>query len=211
MNSLISNRLLLSIFASVVILVQQGCVSNKLYNASPEQYLLEVQPATGDQVGVDLSIVEFDDFGMLWLPEQLEDAVSLIEQKNASSERGIIVVTYTHGWQNNADPSREKNDLARFRAGMVHLSKELAAEGGPAPDHVVGVYLGWRGATNRAPIWSSATFWSRKAAADLGDLVPLAQQHLRLTQFADDLLRRMPDPCHEIPPSQMRPMPCILA
>lgn len=184
MNMLRVNRLLLSTLASVLVLFQYGCVSNKLYNATPEQYLLEVQSTAVNQVGVDLAIVEFDDFGMLWLPEQLEDAVSLIEQKNASSERGIIVVTYTHGWQNNADPNREENDLARFRAGMVHLSKELAAEGTPAPDHVVGVYLGWRGATNRAPIWSSATFWNRKAAAERVASYQMRETLVRITAAA---------------------------
>ncbi|MEM1071614.1 MAG: hypothetical protein AAGB48_06560 [Planctomycetota bacterium] len=143
-----------------------GCVSNRLYNATPEEYLVEVQVASDEAVGVDLAVIEFDDFGMLWLPDQLEDAVDLIARRNADSERGIIVVTYTHGWQNNANADREQNDLARFRAGMRELARDLRAEGGPAPDHVIGVYLGWRGATNRVVGWKSLTFWNRKDAAE---------------------------------------------
>ena len=183
-NSPGNTRVLLVVLSSALVLFQHGCVSNKIYNESPDQYLLEIQLATDDQVGVDLAIVEFDDFGMLWLPAQLDDAVRLIEQKNASSERGIIVVTYTHGWQNNADPDREENDLARVRAGMVHLSKERAAEGGPAPDHVVGVYLGWRGATSRVPIWSSATCWTRKAAAERVAAYQMRETLVRITAAA---------------------------
>ncbi|MEL6397214.1 MAG: hypothetical protein AAFQ71_14610 [Planctomycetota bacterium] len=88
-----------------------GCVSNRLYNPSREQYLVSVSPPSEDTVGVDLAIIEFDEFGMLWTPEQLEAAVSLISERNAASDRGVIVVTYTHGWMNNANPGREENDL----------------------------------------------------------------------------------------------------
>ncbi|MEL6498981.1 MAG: hypothetical protein AAFZ67_02595 [Planctomycetota bacterium] len=161
-----------------------GCVANTLYNETPDEYLLRIGEPTDDAVGVDLAIIEFDDFGMLWLPEQLAAATTLIEERNAASERGIMVVTYTHGWQNNANPRSEKNDLARFRAGMVELSHELRAEGGSAPDHVVGVYLGWRGVTNRFPVWSSATFWNRKAAAERVASYQMRETLVRITEAA---------------------------
>ena len=112
----------ISIVTILIAAFVPGCVSNQLYNASPDEYIIAVRGADEEGVGVDLAIIEFDDFGMLWLPEQLERAISLIDRRNAESDRGIIVVTYTHGWQNNADPSREKNDLTRFRTGMRELA-----------------------------------------------------------------------------------------
>lgn len=161
-----------------------GCVSNRLYNPSREQYLVSVSPPSEDTVSVDLAIIEFDEFGMLWAPEQLEAAVSLISERNAASDRGIIVVTYTHGWMNNADPDREENDLTRFRNGMQLLGQQLRAEGSPAPDHVVGVYLGWRGATNRVPLWSNLSFWSRKDAAERVASYQMRESLFRLTAAA---------------------------
>ena len=67
---------------------------------------------------------------------------------------------------------------------MVRLASELAAEGGPSPDHVVGVYLGWRGATNRVPIWSSATFWDRKATAERVASYQMRETLVRITAVA---------------------------
>lgn len=168
-----------SFLLGACLILLSGCVSNKLYNDLPTQYIEAVHTTDDHTVGVDLAIIEFDDFGMLWLPGQLQAAIRLIEDRNASSERGIMVVTYTHGWQNNADPTRENNDLARFREGMSSLARDLKREGAPAPDHVVGVYLGWRGASNRIPGLSNMSFWNRKAAAER-----IASYQMRETLFS---------------------------
>lgn len=162
----------------------QGCISNQLYNALPEQYVIDLAQPSDDSVGVDVAIIEFDEFGMLWAPEQLQAALELIRERNTNSGRGIIVVTYTHGWMNNADPDREENDLARFQDGMRALGRDLRADGAPAPDHVVGVYLGWRGATNRIPLWSTLSFWSRKDAAERVASYQMRETLFRVTAFA---------------------------
>lgn len=143
-----------------------GCVSNQIYNASPDQYVTQLATEDADMTGVDLAIIEFDEFGMLWEPDQLESALALIEAKNAATDRGILLVTYTHGWMNNANPDDAHSGLERFRDSLLTLAADLRAEGAPAPDHVVGVYLGWRGATNRIPGWSTLSFWDRKATAE---------------------------------------------
>lgn len=143
-----------------------GCVPNRIYNALPEQYLQELVEADESSVGVHLAIIEFDEFGMLWERDQLESAIELIRDQNAKSERGIAVFTYTHGWMNNADPDREENDLARFEVGLRELGERLHHGGEDAPDHIVGVYLGWRGATDRIPLWHELSFWNRKDAAE---------------------------------------------
>ena len=155
-----------AVFCAAAACLLGGCVSNRLYNSLPSEYIVSVVPPGEDTVGVDVAIIEFDEFGMLWSPEQLDAALALINEQNAASDRGIILVTYTHGWMNNAVPDREQNDLARFRDGMRSLGQQLHTEGAPAPDRVVGVFLGWRGATNRVPLWNNLSFWDRKDAAE---------------------------------------------
>ncbi|MEM9914103.1 MAG: hypothetical protein AAF911_04000 [Planctomycetota bacterium] len=161
-----------------------GCVSNQQYNLSQEQYLTELVTSGHETTGVDLAIIEFDEFGMLWDQNQLNDTLDLIAARNAESERGIMLVTYTHGWMNNANPDRLEGDLIRFRDGMLALAAELHAEGAPAPDHVVGVYLGWRGATNRVPVWSYLSFWNRKHGAERVASYQMRETLFRLTDTA---------------------------
>ncbi|MEM1330949.1 MAG: hypothetical protein AAGG07_10340 [Planctomycetota bacterium] len=170
--------------SAVLGLLQAGCISNQLYNETADEYLLTLPRSPESTVGVDLAIIEFDEFGMLWQRSQLEDALELIAQRNKDSERGIMLVTFTHGWMNNADPSREEGDLRRFRDGMLSLASELETEGAPAPDHVIGVYLGWRGATNRVPGWSSLSFWDRKDAAERVASYQMRETLFRLTDAA---------------------------
>ncbi|MEM6550728.1 MAG: hypothetical protein AAF750_01125 [Planctomycetota bacterium] len=176
-------RTVLGLVVCVTVLCS-GCVSNQLFNATPDRYRQTLEPPAEETVGVDLAIIEFDEFGMWWLPQQLDDAVALIEQRNAGSERGIMLVTYTHGWMNNANPEREGGDLTRFKDGMRELAAQLRAEGVPAPDHVVGVYLAWRGATNRIPGVSLLSFWDRKTTAARIASHPMRETLFRLTSAA---------------------------
>ncbi|MEM1183455.1 MAG: hypothetical protein AAGI53_00475 [Planctomycetota bacterium] len=143
-----------------------GCVANKSFNPEPHQYLQTLSEPTDDALGVDLAIIEFDEFGMFWNRDQLESAIDLIRRRNDESERGIAVVTYVHGWMNNANPDREDGDLYRFRGDLANIATGLKAEDERAPDRVVGVYLAWRGATNRIPAWSALSFWDRKRTGE---------------------------------------------
>ncbi|MEO0632014.1 MAG: hypothetical protein AAFY46_15015, partial [Planctomycetota bacterium] len=161
-----------------------GCVANKQYNTLPDQYLTEVIPTADGTVAVDLAIIEFDEFGMLWDRQQLEDAIAMIEQRNADAERGVVVFTYTHGWMNNADQSREESDLTRFRDWSAGLAGRLDAQGESAPEHVVAVYLAWRGATTRLPLLSTATFWDRRRTAERVASYPMLETLIRIKTAA---------------------------
>ncbi|MEO0512662.1 MAG: hypothetical protein AAF108_07170 [Planctomycetota bacterium] len=172
-------RLLVIILSAAAPLLG-GCVANKQYNTTPDQYLSAVIVAGEGVVGVDLAIIEFDEFGMLWDRDQLEDAISLIERRNEASERGIVVFTYTHGWMNNADQSRSESDLTRFRDWTAGLAGRLQDQGELAPDHVVGVYLAWRGATTRLPLVSTATFWDRRRTAERVASYPMLETLIRI-------------------------------
>ncbi|MEM7601298.1 MAG: hypothetical protein AAF357_07755, partial [Verrucomicrobiota bacterium] len=94
-----------------------GCAApNISYHPTSASYLTEVMRGAPGSVGVDLAIIEFDEFGMLWNRDQLSDAIDLIAQRNTEAERGIALVTYTHGWQNNADPEKDPGDPASMKA-----------------------------------------------------------------------------------------------
>ncbi|MEM9066386.1 MAG: hypothetical protein AAGB51_12955 [Planctomycetota bacterium] len=157
-----------------------GCVSNRLYNKSPSQYIVSVTQPPKGAVCVDIAMIEF---GMLWMPEQFEAALSMIDERNASSKPGIILVSYTQGWINNADPDSQENDLAHFEESERAL-RQLHAEGTPAPDRVVGVLLGWRGATNRILLWSTLPVWERKDAAECVASYQMRKSLFRLTAAA---------------------------
>lgn len=169
--------LTLSIFG----LLALGCIGNKQYNLTPDQYLHQIVEPSDESVSLDLAIIEFDEFGMLWDMAQLEDALSLIAERNATSERGVLLVTFTHGWMNNANPEDEDGNLAKFETDMRALAADLHRQGAPAPDHVFGVYLGWRGATNRIPGLSTTTFWDRQRTAERVSSYQMRETLFRLT------------------------------
>ncbi|MEO0511933.1 MAG: hypothetical protein AAF108_03445 [Planctomycetota bacterium] len=142
-----------------------GCVAYKQFNTEPEQYLRRLPRPEGSEVSIDLAIIEFDEFGMLWDQEQLDAALRLIRERNASSDNGVMLSVYVHGWQNNADPKQTNNDLARFHSDLGDLADELEQEDG-LPTDVIGVYIGWRGATTSLPLLKNLTFWDRRRGGE---------------------------------------------
>jgi len=143
-----------------------GCTSNKIHNKTPEQYLTQVTDLEKNAVGVDLAIIEFDEFGMLWNRAQLDDTLRLIKRRNAESKRGVALLTYTHGWMNNADPNDPDGDLVEIRNAAKKLSQKFHRLGAPAPDHIIQVYLAWRGKSINVPGLSALTFWARQKTAE---------------------------------------------
>jgi hypothetical protein len=116
-----------------------------------------------------LTVVEFDDQGRLWSPEQVErlDRTLASEGRRTDSE-GVLIVFFAHGWLHDArvcDPF-----VACFRAFLAEIASETAAAArvagaGFKPPRVVGVYAGWRGRSVTEP-FAQLTFWSRKHAAE---------------------------------------------
>lgn len=155
-----------------------ACVPNRIRHERPDEYLSQVHAEGHESLPADLAIIEFDDFGQFWKRDQLEDTLELIRTRNAEAERGVLVVVYAHGWMNDSNPSRKKGALETFRVSMADLAVELEAAGSPAPDRVVGVYIGWRGAVTRVPLLSQMSFWSRQDAAER-----MASYNMRETFF----------------------------
>ncbi len=144
-----------------------GCVSHRLYNDEPHEYIrtISIEGESADNIEFDLAIIEFDDSGTFWKREQLEDTVALIQRRNAESLDGVIVVPFVHGWKNNADPDLPDGDLAQFEGRLAGIARtRLGADG--APPRLIGVFLGWRGATSRIWLQEQLTFWDRRQAAE---------------------------------------------
>jgi hypothetical protein len=105
--------------------------------------------------GYSLTFVEFGEQGSYQDPTQIENALALIK-----STPRPLVVTYVHGWQNNA----RSGDAERFSGLLRDLSESEIVR--KARFNVIGVYLGWRGQLTKVPVMKELTFFSRKAAAE---------------------------------------------
>jgi hypothetical protein len=165
----LKKQLMLPVIASMAVgasLLLGSCVSHRIYNEEPHQYLQELTVPGAAELSCDFAIIEFDDHGTFWKVDQMMDAVRLIRHRNEKAERGVLVVVYVHGWKHNADPKRSEGNLAKFRGDVIRLAREQHEAGAPNPDRVIGVYLGWRGATTRVPVQKELTFWTRRLTAE---------------------------------------------
>jgi pimeloyl-ACP methyl ester carboxylesterase len=106
----------------------------------------------------DLGIVEFDDQGKLWNKDQL-DALDNLANDPDAIRNGAMILVFVHGWQENADVANPTVD--RFR----HMLYRWNLDEGPDGRRIIGVYVGWRGQSQRLPFLKYLTFWTRKKAA----------------------------------------------
>lgn len=105
-----------------------------------------------------LGFVEFDDFGELYDRGQLNKVMTMIQNaKKASKNNNAIVITFIHGWKNNA--SDNTGNVWGFREELADISREFPNQS------VVGVYIGWRGAVTNVPVVKELTFFDRRNAA----------------------------------------------
>ncbi len=117
------------------------------------------------------AVIEFDDQGEFWRPEQLDETLKLINEKSGRNpNREALVVVFVHGWKNNASPKNEaEGNLASFKKVLVNLTADEMLKG-EAPSvearPVIGVYLSWRGLSATGPILKQVSFFGRKNAAE---------------------------------------------
>jgi hypothetical protein len=149
-----------------------GCTSNRQIRtyfdsstdpADPEKAVLE------HGSGYQLGFVEFDDQGWFWDRRQLEAVTAMIREQagfGGGEARGLIVLTFVHGWKHNA--STKDANVEMVRKVLRRLSEaeenEAKSEGRPARA-VVGVYGGWRGLSATLEPFEELSFWDRKNTA----------------------------------------------
>jgi hypothetical protein len=125
-----------------------------------------VDPDCDPGRSVCMAFVEFDERGELWDRVQQDEALHLIERARAAghaSGQPPIIVTFTHGWKNNAADGKVPNHNV---VGFETILQDL--HDGTFKDHpVVGVYLGWRGELIPEfwPVRRQFSYFNREAAA----------------------------------------------
>jgi len=102
-----------------------------------------------------IAFIEFGEQGSYQDPTQLQNALALIHDTPKP-----LVITYVHGWQNNAG----SGDVKSFESLLARLNRAPAIR--DVGFHVVGVYLGWRGRLTPVPLLKEISFWNRKATAE---------------------------------------------
>lgn len=111
-----------------------------------------------------LGFIEFDDQGQLWDRKQMSDVVGKLAGEAGS--KNLLMVVFVHGWKHSAAP--KDTNIKTFRKVLRQLTDaevQIAKLTGTPPREVVGVYLGWRGASVTVPLLKELTFWDRKSTA----------------------------------------------
>jgi len=96
----------------------------------------------------DICALEFSKEAQLTDPNQLVQAVAAIEAAR-TAVGGSVVVVFAHGWRNNAD--WDCGNFVSFRRLMASMAKrevERYDGGQHRARRVIGVYLGWEGASD---------------------------------------------------------------
>jgi hypothetical protein len=205
-----------TLFLSVAVLSLTACihVKNQLFNPADVKLLnpkdADRQPKSVVKVFTDhdvrdpncspsqenacLAFLEFDDLGERWDPKQLDGALALI-QRAKTDVRPALVVTFTHGWKNNADdePGQVNGNVFGFEGVLDYLRSKYGIP-------VVGIYIGWRGGlvTNYWPVLQQFSYFNRESAAIR---IPGASLTSALTQIMETT--------HGVTPGQ-GPVPPVL-
>jgi len=111
-----------------------------------------------------LGFVEFDDQGWLWSRPQMDAVLKEIKQEmGPNHEKGVLLFTFVHGWKNNA--AYDNENVQEVRETLNYLADveiKQAKANGVTPRKLVGVYVGWRGLTQKLWAVKQTTFWGRK-------------------------------------------------
>jgi len=123
------------------------------------------EPAAAVPNDVCVRFVEYDDFGNLFNRAQQDQTVEAAARVAAT---GGIVVVFTHGWKHNA--RQDDPNLVSFHAAMQQVRTVYRQISPKGRREILGIYVGWRGASLKLPVLDNITFWERKTTAQaVGD------------------------------------------
>lgn len=145
--------------------------------------------------GYDLAFVEFSERGNAFDDAYVENVLDRIQEK--ASQDGVVLVTFVHGWKHNAN--EHDPNVLDFTKTLEALGKELTSAYGSnallAKRQLIGLYIGWRGASLKVPGLDDATFWDRKAVAGEVGKGGVTTVLLELNRiFEDNAVKGVPDP-----------------
>lgn len=107
----------------------------------------------------DLAFVEYSERGNAFDERRVRNVQSEIARK--AEETGVVVVTFVHGWTHNA--ANDDRDVKAFTKVLERLSSNPGVLYGR---RLIGVFVGWRGASIEVPYLELVSFWERKAVAE---------------------------------------------
>ena len=175
-------------------------VKNQLYNPAEGNSPKSVVRVFADHDSVDpncnpsenacLAFLEFDEMGEMWDRAQLQKAIALIRKAKSLSPHPVIV-TFTHGWKNNADdnPKHVNGNVFGFEGVLNYLQTTPRFANSP----VVGIYIGWRGnlVSDYWPVRQQLSYFNRESAAIR---IPGASLTAALTEIMTETHRESPNP-----------------
>ena len=137
----------------VSILLLTACVPHRQWRTEPVfssganpnaklETRFVIEPDSAKNRLYSLAFLEFKDDGEAWDKRQLDDALREIDEADRRSGHRALVITFVHGWKNNARPTN--NNVAEFRVQLNRIAAD-ACGGNAAQCGVVGVYIGWSG------------------------------------------------------------------
>jgi hypothetical protein len=146
-----------------------GCVADRQYRQGVPVLREQLHSSafdptqTGNLAGkYSLAFMEFNDKGQLFEPAQLDRALAEVHRaRTTRTGAKPMIVLFVHGWKNNA--SKNSGNVWGFRQVLAGLALN-AALSTPA-EEVVGIYVGWRGASINAPVLKELTVFDRHHAA----------------------------------------------
>ena len=113
----------------------------------------------------DLAFAEFSERGNAFDDARVEAVLAKIAAKACAD--GVVLIVFVHGWKHNA--SEDDPNVLSFKDSLETMTGVLGSSfAGTAlgSRRLVGVYVGWRGASIELPLLKELTFWDRKAVAE---------------------------------------------
>lgn len=110
-------------------------------SAAVEDRFVIPQDQTQNRI-YSMAFVEFKNNGDAWDKRQLEEALHAIDDADRRSGHRALVITFIHGWKNNA--AQVNSNVYDFRRQLNRIAAD-ACKGDKERCGVVGIYLAWSG------------------------------------------------------------------
>lgn len=112
-----------------------------------------------------LGFIEFDDQGQLWSPEQSKNVLSYMSEQAISNE--VLMIVYVHGWKHSAKLGDDNIGVLKDLLESISSQEKALVDIGLTPKNrkIIGLYIGWRGASATREPFKSLSLWNRKKVA----------------------------------------------
>ncbi len=162
------------VLAALCACAAAGCASNAPYHSTGRDGTnCRSAPSSEECLGSvyqdfsshDIAFAEFSERGNAFSDQAIATVLGKI--KKQADAQGVVLIVFIHGWKHNA--SETDGNVLDFKDAMLTMSGILkkAFDGTELGSRrLVGLYVGWRGASITLPILEELTFWDRKAVAE---------------------------------------------